>query len=1559
MKKIFSLILLLAAFASLFSLLTSATVVAQEKEKKVENPINKIINKFLGRRRGMPRPQPGDGDSTDANGEISTYKKDAIDQRAPSIREHQSLLNSARTRIKHKQYPEALEILQSILDQSTESVIQRNDGQFRSVRWVAQRQIFDLPDQAKQFYEKTYGPLAKKMLDEAYHHSNFSGIRKVAERYFHTQAGYEAANRIAAYHVDQGEFAVAAQWYLRLENTTARFVTDPVWKLKVSEVYRQAALNEHELTSFESLTDAQRQELKRRLPNRSIEEIREQWKQYQHVFNPPLADWLFPGGSARRDGLPEGTLPLLMSDWQQEMTEHPQIRQQIDQLLEDLEIKKSPIIPMMQPVTIGNRVVMRTLEGLKAIDVETGRIVWESREKDSPATLLMGTQTNLNPGFQFNANFQIRGGMIGNGWIRNSYSSSQVEQHPLTNLLFRNAVHGTLSSDGQHVFVIERNAVLSRMFPGQYYNSLNLSNNDTYRRDWTSNRLTAYNLQTGKLAWHIGGAAMNEPIDPPLAGTFFFGPALTDNGELFVVGEKENALRVYCLQAATGKVLWSQLLAYTDAPIERDLGRRWWASQPAFAEGVLVCPTNVGLLVGIDRQSHDILWISRYTKKQQDTQSRQLRQRGGSILMANVGTLQDRWFATPPIIAGQTVIYAPLEEASLIGYRLTDGKERWRNTGLKQGLYPLGSYKSDLIVVNKEDLTGYDINTGEETWMVPFASFDSDQSRSEQIPCGRGLIMGNQVMLPIGQQEIWYFDLDKKEFSSRSRVADAGLRLGNLVMAQGKLISAGPDRIAMFQPKDEVEQKIKQRLQENPQDPWSLLKQAKIFSLDHQHEAGLRELTKIDVHSLDDSLRSQYRRQMLECLIVTVKNHPEKYDQEFQQIPNFIETDVDRQRYLRLRARRMVTRKEYASAIEAYAELANFRSNTLLRDSHDASFSSRQDVWLNAQLKELWDNSSGEITSQIIRMVNQSVQQAIDSNDLQQMLHVIRIYGFHPDIEPIYFRMVELATEQKDFATAQFALNTMAQQDDESVIATSIAKRAELLHQFGLHSDALYYLESLKEKEADLVLLDGLTVGEWLQEKEQENWLNPKLNYPSESSWANEEFEVVRIGSSNGIQQKGTVNISPSDLPFFKEHRFLFNYNNSRLKIFRIQDDELLWSIPLQQVENSASANVLPVRIDGHLLTLYYKGMLQCYSLPDQRLVWSKPITSRVSNIYTNRATLQKLSGLHKTSVAANRLRINNSNGKFGPLAISTSHTICYFGRQELVAVDPLNGETRWIRRGIPAGTAVYGDEHYLCILTPNSTETIIISTADGRQIETDEISPLIHQSIAVTQHQMITVQRNSSGILGLTSNSMKISAIDFVTRESLWEFGIGTDDYIGKLDENSLIIVKQSGTVQVIALSDGELLLEGDIGNVKGNLLVFSDANRIFLIVNTSSHRSSYLSIHNQYVNGFIVAIDRKTGEQLWKHATKGLSLILQDLDQIPVLLLVTRKHERIHKLTINMFRMLVLDKQTGKPVFEKSFTTQQPPNQISWSFTKKQIRMHSYNSVYTLRPKQKEADQ
>lgn len=181
-----------------------------------------------------------------------------------------------------------------------------------------------------------------------------------------------------------------------------------------------------------------------------------------------------------------------------------------------------------------------------------------------------------------------------------------------------------MASDGARLFVIEDDSVVMHGPAGTGFQLVG----DTYesQRRTPGNRLAAYDLATGRETWAIGGPANGESFDLPLAGSFFFGAPLVDGGELFVVGERDLDIRLYALDPATGRVRWSQLLAHSDAKIEQDLGRRWWTAQVAYSNGILVCPTTVGWLVGVDRLDHSVLWMDRYAPPRPGSERREREQ---------------------------------------------------------------------------------------------------------------------------------------------------------------------------------------------------------------------------------------------------------------------------------------------------------------------------------------------------------------------------------------------------------------------------------------------------------------------------------------------------------------------------------------------------------------------------------------------------------------------------------------------------------------------------------------------------------------------------------------------------------------------------------------------------------------------------------------------------------------------------------------------------------------------------------------------------------------------
>src|SRR5690606_19641018 len=97
-------------------------------------------------------------------------------------------------------------------------------------------------------------------------------------------------------------------------------------------------------------------------------------------------------------------------------------------------------------------------------------------------------------------------------------------------------------------------------------------------------------------AWTLGGTADEAAAPPALTGHFFLGPPLPVHDRLFAVTEFDRQLTLVALEPETGELLWSQGLAFADRPIQLDPARFPLACTPSWADGILVCPTHLGLL---------------------------------------------------------------------------------------------------------------------------------------------------------------------------------------------------------------------------------------------------------------------------------------------------------------------------------------------------------------------------------------------------------------------------------------------------------------------------------------------------------------------------------------------------------------------------------------------------------------------------------------------------------------------------------------------------------------------------------------------------------------------------------------------------------------------------------------------------------------------------------------------------------------------------------------------------------------------------------------------------
>src|SRR5439155_19619689 len=177
-------------------------------------------------------------------------------------------------------------------------------------------------------------------------------------------------------------------------------------------------------------------------------------------------------------------------------------------------------------------------------------------------------------------------------------------------VLFENSVVGTLSHDTQRVYFVNDLAVPPHQV---MMTNVNVVGGGTvsfgpFSEEVRSSQLTAVDIETGKLVWTVPPRSKNEPIPPgtatELSECLFLGPPLPLCGKLYVLVEKNTELRLICLDPIRldghgyPEILWIQSLGMAKDRLVQDSQRRIQAAHLAYGDGILICPTNSGVVYG-------------------------------------------------------------------------------------------------------------------------------------------------------------------------------------------------------------------------------------------------------------------------------------------------------------------------------------------------------------------------------------------------------------------------------------------------------------------------------------------------------------------------------------------------------------------------------------------------------------------------------------------------------------------------------------------------------------------------------------------------------------------------------------------------------------------------------------------------------------------------------------------------------------------------------------------------------------------------------------------------
>jgi outer membrane protein assembly factor BamB len=1490
-------------------LLIGTTTRAQDQEDPAvpppeqKTPLRLLFDKFQ-QTREMAEEQVDDSPPI----ESTSSTRDPIDARAPCDPRLESIWMAAQEAIARQDWKSAIERLQTLLDLPDDAVLLDRTapaGQSRgkSLRVAAGGALAAAPAAVLADYERQYGGLARQLFATARRTHSVAGLVDVATRFPATQAGREAARLLAVWHFDQSEFALAYQGFRAEWDRGAVAPQDAVWRLQAAYAARQVGNTSVEKEWLGELLTAGMPPI----PIGGHTLTPEQWwdahGKTASLANQSLSNWLHVGGTPSRTGKGSPGEPLLLAEWAALLTNSPVIQQTLSGLVRDLSDNGVSAIPVGSPLVIGQRIAFRDLRGVRVVDAATGKTLWETAEGISPERILNGQPAGDGPRDEA---WHLR---VNARQLHEEYLGESSQSHPLASWLYRDAVSNQISSDGRRLFVLEDVAVMTRNQAGYQWEGDDQAP-DPFGADWSSNRLSAYDLATGRLAWTVGGPAAAELQPVPLAGTFFLGAPVVDGGELYVIATRGEEIRLHALDPDSGRPLWSQLLAYADTKIELDVVRRWIGATPSVSQGVVVCPTGVGWLVAVDRLRRQLLWAARYQTRDPDEDfgdpaSHFLPQR----------ELNESWSQGPPVIHRSHVYFAPPESDRLLCLNLVDGRIVWQRPRL-DGIAIVGATDLRVLVLNRTGVWGFDLLNERSRFQSKFPEGVH--------PTGRPAWLGTQVAVPLSDGQVWLVDHEIGRVAARWKLAAGQPPLENLVKVGDRLLSFGLRGCRAFRDREPALAELAARKAKSPDDPATVLQQAEWLLLDRRWEDAVAELRRPDSDAWPEALQERRWTILWEALEARFADDPSSTDTALRELDSLARTDEQRWRLAMRQVDRRLQENQPAEAFEQLWRMTRQSGPEFLSPSGDPALTIRREQWLRGRLFDLWSDAGPELKRQIDERMRQLVDRTL-AGPIDDWLALGGWSEFHPQTARVSWALAEAWTKTREFARAEGALSRWLSHPAPAISVESRVRLADVLRQFQLNDDAAMLVDELSEQDARQRLSSGETAAGFIARRKLLQTASAPVS--AEALVRRRQPLVPQRTMTSYAASVQSVS-SPIPWPSLRRQTIQIDPQEQRLTVQDRQTGEWLWLAPLRTSARSEDSGSVPVAFLGHRLLILHRQVLHLVSPFERKLVWTQSLardSAGGDHGFTQRLPRRLID---PADDYLEEYGLLSAELETGAIALANEDVVVLTGRRRITAHDPRTGRELWRRDGLPGYSTILGSQSHVFVVDDVTSAATAYRAFDGQRIDMTKLDERLQRTLAFQGDDCITLEAGKGlRLFNLSTSRTLLRRVDPVSLGERWQIAFKPQTSVGLLAPGLAIAVQPAenrrGALRPVTLIDLETGAQRSLTGLptRGDSYhAFCDADRIYLIAEDggSGHYHYGDSLAALDVSGELFVWDRHTGDRLWQRTVDELNLVFDRFADTPLLIFLARNWETLGSANFTKLRLLLLDKQTGAVLHE-----------------------------------------
>ncbi len=1345
---------------------------------------------------------------------------------------------------------EILRVAQVVLDLETDSF----SDLLSSVRSSIESNLRGASEDLRHKYDALVGVESNRVLAEATADPSVGRFRQICRRFFLTSAGYAASERLVALWLDSGEYGLAA----RLAD---QVLAEPAHQQRISPQFHKLAASLKQIGGDDWQLGAS---------NAAGGEIAaafyRRFQKHRDSLVPLESGWMLLGGNPSRSRIVRGSAPVPAASWSTDFFPD-QSANQVQDFLKDWEGSRKevdqPCCPASYPIVVDGNLIFRDSVGLRSVDVVHGKTNWTFRCNYNSIEA-SGTRSPVVPPRRASS------------WI----PASQNE-------FGENSLMGAISSDGQLVFAVDTSvSAEGDSAPADL-------GTGSFARPFRT-RLVALHAksgpQGGRVAWVHDGQVPEQSKKPANPTRFsFLGPPLPGTSELLCLTERDQEVHLTALDPRSGVLLWSQPLCTIDRIEQFDLERHERACLPARADGIVVCPTNTGLLVAVDQARTNLLWAA-FVDDLPDPKRPQPR---GSVRTPPLGYAS---FASHLMISGGRVVYLSPHSSQLHCLDLATGRFLWsvaRGDAEFVGTMSNGR----VLMVGRQTCRSLSAEDGHELWSVNTGP-----------PVGRGIAIGNRYSLPLEEGRLASLDLATGR-DHGTKVLRSAIPLGHLVADRDRVYSLGARGLVAFPQVDHVLASANSATSDRQ------IMLAEVAAVQGNLGDAERQLRAVLAGVLSVHDRQRARRSLKEILFARIADERDITSGDYGLLNQLLETPAEQFRFVTT-----VSSSERPSLgkpmIEQLAEraysLSPQVSGSFVPDNREWIISPT--VWCRLQMKNDILGSFGDC---IRRLRNDRRPRLRENEPTEEIARYIRIFDGEPNVQPARSYLASRFAAAGSVHSAEMLWLRNKSGTKPEVEAEATLRLMEVWEKSGLINDAIRQLDLLATDFADTVLPDGMTGARYVRRLDSLRPAKRAWQQSREPAWPVNHVEIHQFAAPFGFVQRMQP-VPGSDSLGFQPDRInlatlgrAFSIGPSVdfvLPPTAFEEPQAVWVFDQRTKLQLGSlsipfSNRLPIadklQSGGHLVPFGVPGGLigvSAAQLGDGEPAWTQ----------------------YPADLAGMRTPVSP-----GPSGAEFSS---FVWRNRLYVVDPLDGTLLWRRLTREPShnlrLEVIGDRHALAVLSEDRTSFDVFETSTGRKMSTVRPGFTPNQWQGSFGHHIAGFVETPEGrrlqIRDLLKDAPEVSEVVSETSRQPMILPGGELLYLGPGGEMKIFDMAQCRKKLSVQLEAAELLSPINL------IRVLSDRQRYF--VNMQRHTPTAKVMHNNQaiinspIPGLparddIYAFDRTTGELLWKRSIPYRTILSFPECKIPFLVTVSQVIDRANN-SLQTLTVEVIDSSTGATI-------------------------------------------